>query len=248
MSERPAALEYTEIFDLRGSRYDAAMRLHPLARRREFEFPLRMAALRDGDRLLDMPAGGGYLRDFVPPGVTWVGYEPSRGFGALADAGGPLHETRFEAASFDACVSVAGVHHIVDKRPLFAEWRRVLKPGGRLVLLDASVGSPTARFLDGFVDRHTDTGHAGVYLDAGTGRDLAACGFRVLESRALQYPWLFASRREAAEFCSLLFGLRPETPVGRVEAELAAVLGFDAQPDGGVGLRWSLQAYSAVAV
>lgn len=52
------------------------------------------------------------------------------------DAAQPLP---FEGASFDAVICVDAINHLADRPRVFAEWRRILKPGGRLVFTDPVV-------------------------------------------------------------------------------------------------------------
>jgi SAM-dependent methyltransferase len=67
----------------------------------------------------------------------------------------------FDDATFDAVIVAYGTHHIPREQRLLAisEARRVLKPGGRIVLQDFEVGSPTTRWYDEVLDRYTTTGH-----------------------------------------------------------------------------------------
>lgn len=50
-----------------------------------------------------------------------------------ADAGRPLE---FDDASFDGLICVDAINHLPDRESVLREWRRVLKPKGRLVFTD----------------------------------------------------------------------------------------------------------------
>jgi SAM-dependent methyltransferase len=50
-----------------------------------------------------------------------------------ADAGRPLP---FEDATFDAVLCIDSVNHLPDRPGIFAEWARLLRPGGRLLFTD----------------------------------------------------------------------------------------------------------------
>lgn len=78
-------------------------------------------------------------RNVPSPNVTWVVHDLHR----------PLP---FDAGMFDLVVSGLVLEHIRELDPLFAEVRRVLKPGGRAVL---STMHP-AMFLKGTQARFTD--------------------------------------------------------------------------------------------
>jgi len=54
----------------------------------------------------------------------------------LARAAGSLHDLPFATASFDAVYATESLEHAVDIERSVAELCRVLKPGGRLVIID----------------------------------------------------------------------------------------------------------------
>lgn len=236
---------YAEMFGERGGSYDRAMRLLPGARRQEFAQVVARARLRPGMEMGDVPAGGGYLAAHLPPGVVWKGHEPCASFaeggaahGGRAD-GLPLLPFPWVSGALDRVISLAGVHHQEDKVPFHREVRRVLRSDGLYVLSDVAEGSPTARFLDGFVGRHNSTGHSGRYLGDSTVRELAAAGFACLTDELVEFHWVAPGRAELGDFCALLFDLRGEGRA-RLLPEAEAILGLDDVP-GGVGLRWSLR-------
>jgi SAM-dependent methyltransferase len=239
--------DYEKLFQLRGSAYDSAMQAFPNARQEEFLQVIAAAKLKPGMRVLDVPAGGGYLRGFLPPGCHWVGHEPCSAFtnhGSVAGQDADLLPLPFAANTFDAVISLAGIHHMEDKSAFFSECHRVLKPEGVLALSDVAEGSATARFLDGFVGAHNSTGHSGLYLNAATGYRLARVGFAVDVCSTNQFHWRFASRGDLGTFCRGLFdviGASPDTVANAVANEL----GVDLLPGGICAMRWSLLTITA---
>lgn len=232
-------MNYEDIFAERGGAYHDAMRRWPDARREDFLVPLAWAALGAGERVVDVPAGGGYLAQYVPAGCQWTGHEPcatfSDGHGAQSSDLLPLP---FADGVADCVISVAGVHHLDDKRPLFAECRRVVADGGRFVLADVHADSDVAAFLDGYVGAHNTTGHSGRYLGPETLVELTASGFSVERDERVGWHWWFRDRAELGAFCRLLFDIRAQTPE-EVAAVVESRLGL-VERDGRLGMNWEL--------
>ncbi|MFI5255372.1 MAG: class I SAM-dependent methyltransferase [Candidatus Limnocylindrales bacterium] len=106
---------------------------------------IRALLPRTGERLLEVGAGFGRLageyagyrsvvlfdasQELLGAAREQLGHDPRFTF-VLGDA----HRLPFEAASFDAIVCVRVVHHLPDPAPVFAEFARLLRPGGTLVL------------------------------------------------------------------------------------------------------------------
>jgi SAM-dependent methyltransferase len=239
---------YQDLFDVRGSSYDGAMQRYPQAREQEFAQVVSAVPLQPGMVVADVPAGGGYLRAYLPAGCQWLGHEPCAGFtqhGAASGQGKPWLPLPWCDAAVDVVISLAGVHHVDDKRPLWAELWRVVKPGGHLVLSDVAAGTPVARFLDGYVGAHNSTGHEGRYLDEQTLRELADAGWLLQRHGMQRFHWVFAQRAAMAAFCHGLFDLRGTTEA-HTQAAIEAQLGVTAWPDGRVGMHWSLMTVVAV--
>lgn len=225
--------EYAEIFDRRGRDYHQAMLQYPQAREEEFHNILYYSALEDGQVVCDYPSGGGYLEKYITQHVRLILLETSEVFLSctpshsqarrmlVRDGRIPLPDARA-----DRVISLAGLHHVMDKRALFSEVRRCLRPMGRFVLADAYEGSGVARFLNEFVHEHSEEGHEGVFLtQEGTSADLESCGYTVTLVRKVSYPWRFASIADMTEYCRLMFGITRASPAD-VEAALRRFLGF----------------------
>jgi len=115
---------------------------------------LRRAGLRPGMRLLDVGTGTGLLArggvQLVGTSGLVVGVDPSRGMLAEARKAlpSPLVQGRGEALpfrdnAFDLLSMGFALRHVPDLDVTFDEYLRVLKPGGRLLLLE--VVRPTSR-------------------------------------------------------------------------------------------------------
>ena len=244
------AKSYQEIFNQRADAYHQAMLDWPKAREQEFQALLKGLQIKPAARILDVPAGGGYLANYLPNNVKLHHLETSKLFADLFHQhchSGSCHPLSLcdldqlpeQDNSIDIALSLAGLHHTEDKQPLFRELYRCLKPGGLLVLADAQEDSATARFLDGWVNDHNKMGHQGWYLNQQTRQQLESCGFECIGHENRDYHWCFENKQQAGEYCKLMFGIDQANSC-EVSDALASELGFDEINDGTTGLRWQL--------
>ena len=239
--------DYENTFNARGDLYNAAARRCPDARMTERKILVDLLDLEEGVRICDIPAGGGYLADGLvrePNGRDVICVEPAPAFAfgmssSLRRVIAPMALAPFREGSFDRLGSLAGLHHIDDRIPVFSEFYRLLAPGGKVAVADVGADTNAARFLNGPVDRWSETGHRGKFFAEGDlSRMLGAAGFRKTEESLKEYSWSFSSWKELVSYCRLLFGMVRATN-DDVDRELQEV--FDLQPsDGSARLPWSL--------
>ena len=137
-----------DLFDRAAPEYDWACRMMSLGtdagyRRRA----LRRAGITEASRVLDVATGTGLVAQAIiecgMPGAMVVGLDPSRGMLAenqrahrLELVQGLGERLPFRNDSFDFVVMGYALRHVQDLRSLFAEFRRVLRPGGRVLILE----------------------------------------------------------------------------------------------------------------
>lgn len=110
---------------------------------------LQGAGLKEGMRALDVACGPGLVaqcaRDIVGPSGMVIGLDPSIGMLHEAQKGACRNLVRgvgerlpFPDESFDFLSMGYALRHVTDLKTAFLEYRRVLKPGGIVVLLEIS--------------------------------------------------------------------------------------------------------------
>lgn len=128
-------------------------------------FVVQQARLKPGDRLLDLATGTGDIAFEAlraVPGIQAVGGDfslPMMRVGQMLPLGEQVGWTGADAlnlpfpdGTFDAVTSGYLVRNVVDIPRCFAEQLRVLKPGGRIVVLDSS--PPKDNLLRPFIEIH----------------------------------------------------------------------------------------------
>jgi demethylmenaquinone methyltransferase/2-methoxy-6-polyprenyl-1,4-benzoquinol methylase len=168
VEEKDKAKRVAEVFTSVASKYDIMNDLMSAGLHRVWKnFTIQISAVRDGEKVLDVAGGSADLsRKFAklvgPNGQVWltdinnamlrVGRDRMIDDGlAMPAAQCDAEHLPFPDNYFD-CVSIAfGLRNVTHKDVALAEMRRVLKPGGRLLVLEFSkVWKPLQSLYDAY--------------------------------------------------------------------------------------------------
>ena len=131
------------MFDAIAPRYDMINRL--MTFRLDVKWrkqTVRDLALPAGSTVIDLACGtGDFCRDLEAGGLHPLGFDLSMGMLANARTDAPLAQgdalsLPLEAGSVDGATCGFALRNFVDLPPFFAELARVVRPGGRIALLD----------------------------------------------------------------------------------------------------------------
>lgn len=162
VDEAQKARRVRGVFDAVASKYDVMNDLMSMGLHRVWKaYTIAVADVRDGDRVLDIAGGTGDLaRAFAkkvgPRGrvvLTDINEAMlTRGRDRLLDEGLVVpsalcdaEQLPFAAGSFDLVSVAFGLRNMTHKERALAEMNRVLRPGGRLLVLEFSQVAPPLR-------------------------------------------------------------------------------------------------------
>ena len=166
VDEQSKAQRVRGVFDSVASKYDVMNDLMSLGVHRLWKaYAVAVARVRPGDKVLDLAGGTGDLaRAFAKPAgargmVVHTDINEAmlrQGRDRLLDEGIVVptllcdaESLPFATASFDLVTVAFGLRNMTHKERALAEMARVLKPGGRLLVLEFSkVAAPLAKVYD----------------------------------------------------------------------------------------------------
>jgi arsenite methyltransferase len=135
--------------------------------------PFSQGPLRPGERIVDLGSGGGFdcfvAAEQIGSGGQVVGVDMTEemlqrsraaatamGLGSVEFRRGVIEDLPVETGWADVVISNGVINLCADKRRVFAEIMRVLRPGGRLQFADIATGKPVPESAIRNIDLWTD--------------------------------------------------------------------------------------------
>ena len=180
MSQRPVARQFGRVADIYA---EAEMRRYPP------DLVLGLADPDHEDHHLDVGTGPGTLARMIAPHVRWsAGTDVTPEMVDLCTTRAPAtacvmadaHRLPFDAATFTLVTCGSVYHHLEDPSLAVREGARVLRRGGRFLLIDmAGPEHPARRQARDEVERVRDYTHVGILAPSQVRAMLDAAGFDV---------------------------------------------------------------------
>jgi SAM-dependent methyltransferase len=206
-------MEYEALFSKRAESYLAALSYCPTAMDEEFAAAINACDLHDGETLVSIPGGCENLRNALAATgrhVHYLPFETSPEIASLTKTPtARLNAIPLPSSSVDKVLSLASLHHATDEEraAFYIECRRILRPGGQLIIGDVEKGSKQDAWLNTFVNDHSTPGHAGKFWDKDADKSLfEAQGFHTI-TRKYTYAWTFPLTPVMLNYCKQLFYL-----------------------------------------
>ena len=198
---------YENTFATRVQQYMYAIEKYPHVMQQEFNVARDLMRVRDDHQIVHVQAGGIPL---FKKSKNYHTFETSPQFVEYGFKKCTYNAIELPNQSMDRGILLASLHHasIQDRRQLYSELRRIIRPGGRLVIGDVEQGSQIDRFLNEFVDQNSKTGHDGLFFTEKDAKDIQTSGWKVVEIVRKSYKWVFQNEDEMVDFATNLFDLQ----------------------------------------
>lgn len=137
------------------------------------DYTMRAIGAKETDTVLEAAAGtcvcGRTLAPMVQKVVCLDATQPmldvgiknasEAGIGNMEFIHGLIEEIPFPEASFDVVMTRLSFHHFQGMKKPFSEMDRVLKPGGKLVIIDMEAAEEELRDTEDMIERRRDASH-----------------------------------------------------------------------------------------
>lgn len=230
--------DYRQIFQKRANDYHYAMQQYPNARAREFTNLISGTNFSTIAKVLDIPSGGGYLKNYLPKHVNVTFADFSEGFINDDIQLVSPEILPFESDSFDTIFCLSGLHHLSNVPQFVDECLRVSSKEGEFVFADVKKDTNVAVFLNEFVNEYNTLGHKGDFFCEDYFENYPSIQSNITACQYNEYPFFFHSEEDMISFFKLFFGLDKADETTIYEG-VRDILGIN-KTSMGVEVNWGL--------
>ena len=204
-------MDYNRLFSTRAESYLSALSKYPDVLEKEFSCAIRQCNLRHGETLLTIPSSCEKVEKYIPADlkIKYIAFETNKELAELTHTAQCVFDSiPCNNQSVDTILSLASLHHCTNEERVqfYKEAKRLLKPGGKLVIGDVIHDSDQDKWLNIFVNMHNPLGHSGKFWTDEDGSLMQSCGFTVTTS-IQEYTWDFSDKKTMYDFVRRLFSI-----------------------------------------
>lgn len=203
--------DYRTLFQSRAKDYHFAMQKYSEARDNEFNSLIKGVDFTKVQKVLDIPSGGGYLKNYIPSFVNLQSADFSEGFVEESIKLVSPQELPFDSETYDIVFSLSGMHHLTDVPQFVRECLRILNSKGTFIFADVKKDSKVDYFLNEFVNEYNSLGHEGNFFYEDFFTNHSDIQNRLLNCTYNEYPFKFKNMESMTHFFKLFFGLDKAT-------------------------------------
>jgi len=230
--------DYRVIFQKRANDYHFAMQEYENTRANEFNSLISSIDFSTITEVLDIPSGGGYLKNYLPKHVNATFTDFSEGFTNENIKLVSPEKLPFESNFFDVVFSLSGMHHLNNVPQFVEECLRVIKGNGHFIFADVKKGSNVDTFLNVFVNEYNSLGHKGDFFCEDYFKNHPTLQNKITNCRYNEYPFIFTDQKEMVHFFKLFFGLDKASDVMILKG-IEDILGIQTTKNG-IEVNWGL--------
>jgi len=201
-------MDYQKSFEFRIKSYLSAINKFPNVLSEEFTNAIELLKIKDGEILLNIPAGGIPIDKYIKEKISYLAYDTHKGFISENIKYCNWDDIPLNSHSVDKIICLASLHHLneFERIKTYNEFHRILKPTGMLLIGDVIENSEQSFWLNNFVNMYNSSGHKGKFFTESDAMIIEKQNFNV-ETVIKNYNWLFDKNEDVIVFCKLLFGL-----------------------------------------
>jgi arsenite methyltransferase len=212
----------------RSQLYKEALIEYPNARAEDLKIMKRILKPQKGEKILEIGAGSGFfsghIADLLEEKGQLIVSDPSldqletvknlkrNNIEVIQFVQFGSKKVNLEKDKVDAVWSFGAYHHMFQKSKSFANIKRILKKGGRIVIGDVFNGSALAKHFDEQVARYCNIGHEVAFWNKEYAKTLCAInGFSEPKFYDINIKWKFNTKKDIGIFLYKLHAMTKTT-------------------------------------